>query len=306
MKAPPSHYLLGHPLPFLKLSKIGLSAVKLSAIRDARVAGIRELHGEELKRLGNLIRQAKRRALLKINENSKTSKLAEVEKLRRGMVRLAARYMQLEGDAETWLPSYSCPDGRGGLSFDPVRFDALGSNLEGYLQHIPSFFSVEWAGDGSLTQSLPRSSHRPVARETKAHDPRVLMRRQILNDAVFLEWVLEIYGTFCDWFPLTRRGRPSGVTPAFGTLVRRVKPKGYTLEVVNHYIPSLNLTEGYLDELLKPCHHAETRKPDSAQTAPNHLPDESTTTQISPLHTLINEIEERLRRKNRVRARGKG
>ena len=237
---------------------------------------------------------------------SRTSKLAEVEKLRRGVLRLAERNTQREVDTDRWVPRYSCPDGHGGLSLDPAKFDALGSKLEGYLQNIPSLCSVDWAGDGGLTQSLPRFSHRPVARETKAHDPRVLMWQQIRDDAVFTEWVLEIYETLCEWFPLTRRGRPSGVTPAFGTLVRRVKPKGYTLEVVNHYIPSLNLTEGYLDELLKPSHHAEPRRPDSAQTAPNHLPDESTTTQISPLHTLINEIEERLRRKNRARARGKG
>ncbi len=302
---PESQYLLGRPLPLLVLSKICLIADGLKALRKVRRVWMRERHRNELKRLGNWVQQEKQHALLEQGHKHKAVLLVEVQRLRKSVLRLAKQYKQQEADAHRWVPRWSIPDGRRGVTFDPVKFDVLGSKLEGHLQHIPSFFSVEWAGNGSLTETVPRFTHRPVAKEKKALDPRLLVRGEILNDAAFKEWVLEIYETFCEWFLPTNSGRPT-IRPSLlpGQLTRRVKPKQYTLQVVNHYIPGLSLTEGYLDELLKPIPlgpQGEPSKPDSVQTAPDPLPDESTTTNPNQRHSLIDKTEEIVRKKNRAR-----
>ena len=159
-QAQPSQYILRRPLPLLELSAISLTADELMAIRNIRLAWMCDLHRSELKRLGNLVRQAKRRALLEKDDKNEASQLAVVQKLRKSVGILAKRYEQRRAYADTWAPSCSCPDDHGGVSLDPEQLHTLGSKLDGYLQHIPSLFSVEWASDGGLTKTLPGSSHR--------------------------------------------------------------------------------------------------------------------------------------------------
>ncbi len=303
-EAEPPKYLLGRPLPLMGLSSLTLTNNDLKIFRKTRLSSLLALHRSELKRLGGAGRQAKRRASILRDPETRSAKVAEAERLHRMIDRLAERYSEQEAEVDTWVPKYSSRNEHAGVSFDPVKFHLLGNSLQAHFKHIPSFFSCEWIGSGGQTETLRHFSHRPVCKEAKAYDERVMVRQEILNDAVFKDWILEVYGTFSDWVPPPQNGRPSRVAGVFTRLSRRKIPKLLTLEVANHYVPGLGMTEGYLDALLKPRSLGEAPLRVAAQRKTiEPLPHEPQTRRTSSsLEALIQSIEEMTRNKNRARA----